>query len=199
MDHGWRKRLRELIEGTPGLNMKSLSRKAGLGDSYVNDILVRGFKPTIENFVAIAEAAGVSPAWLLSGDDQNTLKIPVVGVLSGAEAWKPLEGMKTEPVDFELHDYDMVAIEVRGDSMAPVYRDQDFLIGQRRAGRYAQNLIGVDCMVKTTKGDTYVKIVQKGSRHGLFNLRSYNAAVKDVENVAFEWVAPIVWIRRGGR
>jgi hypothetical protein len=32
-----------------------------------------GLVPTVDAFVAIAKAAGVSPAWLLQGDDQTTL------------------------------------------------------------------------------------------------------------------------------
>jgi len=45
-----------------------------------------------------------------------------------------------------------------------------------------------------------LKILQKGTRAGMFTLRSYNPAARDdVENVALKWVAPVVWIRRGGR
>lgn len=178
--------------------MKSLSRKAGLGDTYVNDVLARGYKPTVENFIAIAEAAGVSPAWLLQGDEQSTIKIPMIGIVAGGEKWTPVQG-KSGVLDFDSKGYDLIEVEVRGNDMAPAFRDQDLLIGQRHSGRFLQNLVGLDCIAYTTKGVGYVKILQKGSRPGVFNLRSYNPAAPDVENVALEWAAPIIWIKRGGR
>lgn len=197
METGWRKRLKGLIDETPGLNMKALSRKAGLSDSYVHDVMVRGFKPTIENFVAIADAAGVSAAWLLQGDQESTIKIPLVGVGTG-EKWAAVQG-KAPTIEFDLKGFDLIQLEVRGNELAPIYRDQDILIGQRHAGRFLQNLVGTDCIICTTKGVGYVKILRKGSRPGVFNLRSFNSAAEDLENVAIEWAAPITWIKRGGR
>jgi len=70
---GWRKRLVLLIDETPGLTMKALSKEAGLNDGYVSAMLKKGIDPTVTAFLALAEAAGVSPAWLLHGDDQTTL------------------------------------------------------------------------------------------------------------------------------
>jgi repressor LexA len=198
MENGWRKRLRELVDETPGLNMKALSRKAGLGDTYVADVLSRGFKPTVENFLAIAEAAGVSPAWLLSGEDQASLKIPLIGIVSADEKWVPADSKAKSLIDVNIRDFDLVGLEVRGNAMSPVYRDQDFLICQRRAGSFLQNLVGLDCIVYTTRNERHLKILQKGSRPNLFNLRSYNPTVEDIENVALQWAAPVIWIRRGG-
>lgn len=179
--------------------MKALSRRAGLNDGYVSEMIAKGSKPTIEAFLALAEAAGVSPEWLLTGESASTVRLPIIGVSSAFEAWTPTVDGKRSPFEADLHGYDMVAIEVRGDAMAPVYRDQDILICQRRAGKFLQNLVGLDCVVETAKGERFVKILQKGSRPNVYSLRSYNAAVKDVENVALAWAAPVIWIRRGGR
>jgi phage repressor protein C with HTH and peptisase S24 domain len=196
---GWRKRLKTLLDETQGLDMKSLSKKAGLNDSAIHDILVRGRNPSVENFVAIAEAAGVDPNWLLQGEERHRISIPVVGIVSGGEGWTPVESGKIESVEFELDGHDIIGLEVRGDSMAPVYRDQDFLVCQRHTGRHLQNLIGLDCAIRTTKGEHFVKILRRGNRAGTFSLRSYNPVFKDIENVSLEWAAPIIWIKRGGR
>jgi len=182
-----------------GLNMKSLSRRAGLNAGYVSEMLAKGVTPTVEVFLALAEAAGASPQWLLQGEDHATVKLPIIGVVTSAEAWTPTVDAKRNPFELDVRGYDMVAIEVRGDAMAPVYRDQDMLVCQRRSGKFLQNLVGLDCVVETTKGERYLKILQKGSRSNLYTLRSYSPAVKDVENVAIAWAAPVIWIRRGGR
>ncbi len=181
--------------------MKRLSLKAGLSESAVRDTLNRGTEPTVETFCAIASAAGVSPGWLLHGDERFRIEIPLVGIASGGEGWTPFAEQSTsrprDTVEFELGDHDVIAIEVRGDSMSPVYRDRDRLFCQRRAANFAHNLIGQDCVLRTASGENYVKILAKGSRHGRFNLRSYNPVFKDIEDVALEWAAPIVWIKRG--
>lgn len=180
--------------------MKALSKKAGLSPGYLSGIIKTGRVPSIEHFIAISEAAGVEPGWLLMGDEQFRIKIPIVGVASAGEAWSPVASNKPNNLEFELgNGFDVIGIEVRGDAMAPVYRDQDFLVCQRRMGAYADNLIGVDCAVRTTRGAHYLKILQKGARPHTFNLRSYNPAARDIESVQLEWVAPVVWIRRGGR
>lgn len=199
MPTSWRARLKQLIAETPGLSMKRLSLKAGLSESGIRDIISRGTSPSIDTFVSIAEALGIEPAVLLQGDDRFALKIPLIGKASHGEKWKPVAGAKIEPVELEMRDHDVIAIEVDDDTMAPVYRTKDVLICHRRSGRNAQNLIGQDCVVRTGGGEHYVKILKKGSRHGIFNLKSYNPLVDDIEDVGLDWAAPIVVIRRGAR
>lgn len=183
--------------------MKRLSLKAGLSESAVRDAVNRGRAPSVDTFVKLATAAGVSPSVLLQGDERFHLKIPLVGVATGAEAWTPFEETPDrrarDTVDFELGDTDILAIEIRGNAMSPVYRDRDQLFCHRRTGSYVDNLVGLDCVLRTADGDNLVKILAKGSKPGLFNLKSYNPLARELENIALEWAAPIVWIRRGGR
>ena len=49
-----------------GFNMKSLSLKAGLGETYVRDILKRGREPGVEKTRALAEVLGVRMNQILS-------------------------------------------------------------------------------------------------------------------------------------
>lgn len=199
----WRTRLNKLLRERPDLSMKSLSLKAGLNPSAVRDAIVRGRIPSVDAFCAIADAAGVSPGWLLQGDERFRIEIPLVGYASGGEGWTPFPEQSNararETVEFELGDHDVIAIEVRGDSMTPVYRDRDHLFCQRRAGSFAHNLIGQDCVLRTVEGECYIKILAKGTKSGRFNLRSYNPLFTDIENVALDWAAPVVWIKRGVR
>jgi transcriptional regulator with XRE-family HTH domain len=180
--------------------MRTLSKKAGLSEGYISGIIKTGRTPSVDNLISIAHAAKVEPGWLLMGDETFRIKIPIVGTASAGEEWSLSTATKPNTLEFDLGSgYDVIGIEVRGDAMAPVYRDQDFVVCQRRMGSYADNLIGTDCAVRTLAGKNYLKILKKGTRPNHFTLRSYNSAVDDVENVQLEWVAPVVWIKRGGR
>ena len=200
MAHDWRFRLKQLIDETPGLSMKAVSLKAGLSASSVHNMLKRGNAPTIENFLAICAALNVSPSVLLDSEDRATVSIPVVGFVSAGEGWAPIEGATgDQAVAFDLGAHDTIGVEVRGDSMAPVYRNGDVLICSRQFGPNADNCIGLDCVIRTADGRHFVKILKRGSRPGRFNLKSYNPVVDDIEDVALAWAAPVAWIRRGAR
>lgn len=197
----WRERLKKLIEGTPGLTMKSISLKANLSPSTLHSIISKGASPSVDNFLAICDAIGVSPTELLMGDRQSSVSIPIVGFVSAGEGWTPIDGATghDDRVEFDLGAHDTIGIEVRGDSMAPVYRHGDFLVCYRQFGSNADNCIGLDCVVQTADRRHFVKILKRGSRPGRFNLKSYNPVVDDVEDVALAWVAPVAWIKRGAR
>ncbi len=195
----WRTRLKTIIDETPGLTMKSLSLRAGLGATALHDILRRGTSPSVDTLVAVAKVLGIKPSQLIDGDENIKLTIPVVGIVSAGEGWTPVDDGVDGNVEFELGAHDTIAVEVRGDSMAPVYRNGDMLICHRRFGPNADNLIGLDCVIRTAKGDNFVKILKRGSRPNRFNLKSYNPVVDDIEEVALAWVAPVAWIKRGAR
>ncbi|CAI9416912.1 hypothetical protein ANOBCDAF_03842 [Pleomorphomonas sp. T1.2MG-36] len=58
MEQTWKSRL-ELLMRQKGFNMKSLSLKAELGETYVRDILKRGRDPGVEKMRALADVLGV--------------------------------------------------------------------------------------------------------------------------------------------
>jgi hypothetical protein len=192
----WRDRLADIAEDFPG-KRKGLSVAAGLNETVLRDILDRGSNPKIDTFLAICAAAHVDPMKVLYGDEPPKVEIPVRGIVSAGEGWVPTGDDPVGFLEFELDRDDILSIEVRGDSMAPVYRNGDFLIC-RRQSRAFDNLIGLDCAVLTTEGVGYVKILSRGSRPNRFNLKSYNVANKDIENVQLSWAAPIIWIKRNG-
>ncbi len=177
--------------------MKAVSLKAGLSPSAVYDVIQRGHSPSIEKFVAICQVLGVSASELLNNDTRASISIPVVGIVSAGEGWQPIDGATNgDSVVFDIGAHDTISLEVRGDSMAPVYRSGDHLICYRQFGPNADNCLGLDCVVRTADQRHFVKILKRGSRPGRFNLKSYNPVVDDIEDVALAWVAPVAWIRR---
>lgn len=192
----WRDRLRTLIEGPPELDMKEISLKAGMGATFVRDIVYRGRTPSVEKFVAVCDALGVSAMSLIYGDDAPHVSIPIVGIVADGEAWAQTDASRADSIEFSVDGEDLIGIEVRGNSMSPVYRDGDYLVCRRRSGRHVDNLIGLDCAILTTDGKGFLKILKRGSRPGRYNLKSYDPHAEDITDVQVEWAAPVRWIRR---
>jgi phage repressor protein C with HTH and peptisase S24 domain len=148
---------------------------------------------------AIAELAGMTVAEFFHSREAPRL-IPIVGYVSGGESFTPTEdhepGQGIDHITLSLGEEDQVAVRVRGDSMSPVYRDGDTLIGRRIGRRDLTRALGKDCIIKTAAGEGYVKRVLPGSKRHVFRLRSYNPLYDDIEDVALEWAAPIIWINR---
>lgn len=183
--------------------MKALSLAAGLSETAVRSMLKLGHKPSIDKIEAIAGVLGMSLAELLEGDAGTYQRVRVLGYASSGEGWLPFDDEHTtapvEHIELRIEGGDPIAVQVRGDSMAPVYRDGDWLIGARRAGRAVDNLIGLDCILMTAKGERFIKFLTRGMVRGAYNLRSYNPTYKDLENVKISWAAPILLIKRSER
>ena len=99
-----------------------------------------------------------------------------------------------EELEFNLVAPDPIAVEVRGESMLPVYRPGDYLICSRRRGADLQEALNKDCVVRTSENEGYIKKLVQGSRANTYTLVSYNAA--PIENQKLLWAAPIVWVKR---
>lgn len=117
--------------------------------------------------------------------------VPIVGYIgAGAEILPefeqvPPEGLDQVHVPFPLPD-DMIALEVRGDSMLPVYKDGHVVIVYREQKKPVQSFYGEDAAVRTADGRRFLKTIMKGSP---ITLTSFNAA--PIENVALEWIGEI--------
>lgn len=193
----WRDIIRKTLKER-GLNMKQVSLAAGLGETAVRDMLDKVASPRIDTVEAVAEQLGYTLAELLSGAQPSRQTIPVIGYVSAGEGWHPFDGdAPIDQIEMSMAGGSAIALVVRGASMMPVYRDGDTLIGTKRATTNATSLIGKDCIVQTSSGDRYVKYIAKGATRGRFNLKSYNPAHADVENVQIDWAAPISIVLRG--
>lgn len=181
-----------------GLNAKQLSRLAGKGETFVRDVLDYEKDPRLGNVMALCDALGVSISELVEGTTPDYQTIPIIGAVAAGETWTA-HGDSLGETELRVEGGEPVALEITGNSMAPVYRNGDLLIGAKRSGTSADNLVGLDCIVLTDEGNRYVKFLTRGSVRGRFNLRSYNPAHKDVENVKLAWAAPIIWVRRSQR
>lgn len=140
----------------------------------------------------------VSLEWLLTGRGS-----PTKGVLPTARAAGYIgAGAEFLPVDDHAPGggleeveippgvpLDAVLVIVRGDSMHPRYFDGEYLF-YLRDQRPPAELLNRECVVKLPDGRMFVKMLRRGSQHGLFNLESWNASI--IEDQPVDWAAPVV-------
>lgn len=124
--------------------------------------------------------------------------VPVVGYVGEGAELREFPGSHQEtlrpPVVDQHQPPASAAVIVRGNAMWPVYRDGDTIYYAESTKRRPALLVGVECVVKLKDGAMMVKRLLAGSRKDVFTLGSYTSP--EIRDVAVEWAAPIVWIRR---
>ena len=201
--HSWWKRVRDELD-RKGWSVVEFERRTGIDKGrlykYVTGEVVQ---PRGDAFARMSDALGVNEWWLRTGGGARSSRLPVIGRMSAGEEWVAATdgGSESQFVDFDLGSDDFFAIEVRGSSMAPAYRNGDMVICARRHTVDTRSVDPTifrrrDCAVKAVDGSGYLKYVLPGRQDGLFTLRSYNPDFPDIENIPLQWIAPVVWIRR---
>jgi phage repressor protein C with HTH and peptisase S24 domain len=118
--------------------------------------------------------------------------VPLMGFVgAGAEIMPefeqiPADGIEHIEVPFPLPD-DMIAFEIRGDSMLPIYKDKAIIICYREQKRPLEAFYGEEAAVRTSDGKRYIKTITRGA-DGV-NLSSFNAPM--IESVQLEWIGEI--------
>ena len=90
MDKNWRARLDKII-AMRGYTRKSLSKAAGLGETFLRDVIEAGRDPGVGKLNIVCELLGVPLETVLNGDDGFTARIRIVGSVSAGEAWTPVD------------------------------------------------------------------------------------------------------------
>ncbi len=144
-----------------------------------------------------ARAFGVEPQWILYGRGGRDMRrmIPVVGYVGAATEFHGFDDHAQGGGLDEIEPppgvpEDAVAVIVRGDSGYPAIREGMILVYWNKYENPVE-LVGEDCFVRLMDGRTLVKILERGSRDGLWTLTSVNASTPPIRDVQIEWAAPI--------
>jgi len=158
----------------------------------------RGDRPLkADTMRRLASALEVEPAELLSADARA---VPIVGYV-GAGQFVAFDdhakGQGIDEVDCPrgLDPKAIVAVRVKGDSMAPLIQDGWLLFYSRNPEPDIGVVLGKTCVVKLAgdhgqDGDTMVRQVRRGPTPGKFNLMPMNGQM--IEDVELEWAAPVL-------
>jgi phage repressor protein C with HTH and peptisase S24 domain len=181
-----------------GLSQAALAKRVGVAQQLIGQ-LERGEVRTTKLIYRIAEVLGVS-AYSLDNDipAQSFQKqsIPVVGYVgAGAEVLSIDDHEKGGGIEeieppFEGLSPSTVAVKVRGNSMAPTFRDGEILLYDRQDNGDLMHLIGKDCIVSLSDGRKFVKQLKR-TPTGEWFLYSVNSDSDPIFGVQIEWAAKV--------
>jgi len=184
------------------LTQQEFAARLGVTQPTVHRWEKGAFEPDPQTLTVLAGMAGVSVSEFRYGPGGGVRRmVPVAGYVgAGAEVF-PVEAPASGGLD-EVEappgdSLNTIAVRVRGDSMYPVYGEDDILFYSRDLQAHGIDMascLGRDCIVKVVNGATLVKRVEMGGSRGQFTLMSYNAA--PVINTRLEWASPVRWVKR---
>lgn len=184
-----------------GLKDSPLSEAAGLHQSFIRD-LKRGkaASPKLSSAVRIANALNMTVEEIMDwaeGAATGSSTISIAGKV-GAGASVPVfdacekgGGPQVEcPPGLSPHG--IVAVEIEGDSMEPVYSDGDLLFYSRDThDGVPDDAIGHRCVCEDEDGMGWVKQIKPGDEPGLFHLISLNPGATTMWNKRLKWAARV--------
>ncbi len=163
--------------------------------------LERGETPLADDWLnAFAAFYGVAVRELFPDKDGGEIRPALlVGYVGAGEMYypDPVAGpwVGFEEVEAPPGVAGVAAVRVRGNSMAPVYRDGDLLFFKKPDAFDAERCIGKDCIVLLRNGSAYVKRIERGPRDRGLRLVSYGD-LAPVDNPDIEWAAHVKWVVR---
>lgn len=169
---------------------RELTKNHGWADnrSILNKIVTGDRELKADELYDISRATG----YPIPGEGSVEATVPLMGYIgAGAEIMPdfeqvPPEGLDQINVPFPM-PADMIAFEVRGISMLPVYKEGAVVICFREQKKPIESFYGEDAAVRTSDGRRFLKTIMRGDPG--VNLISWNAP--PIEAVALEWVGEI--------
>lgn len=169
--------------------------RATIDRSKVNKMMLGKRTISAEEMLAIAEITG---APLPSSQVINRPGVAVAGRV-GAGAKIPLfdgfekgDGLYHVACPPQIAPTGVVAVEVEGDSMSPMYQPGHVLFFTRHTHEgVLEEDIGKPCVVEDEAGNAWVKLVKRGSAPGLWNLVSLNPSAESAWDVRIKWAARV--------
>jgi phage repressor protein C with HTH and peptisase S24 domain len=188
--------IEEVIVGKLGKTRNWWAVSAGASDPAIRAFLKgesKGMKE--ETYYKLARFLNVDPL-VLKGETNTPKVVPLIGYVgAGAEVHirdntAPVEYVEAPPN--MGNEVNVSALDVRGDSMYPAYKDGDRIFYARIHEFLEEECLNSECVVQVLDGSALVKTVIKGSSPNLYTLTSYNAP--PMQDVKIEWAAPVLWV-----
>lgn len=172
-----------------GWTHEEAAKAMGLSQSGYTK-LERGERKLSDMHITMAMSAYQVPAAEVLGVGQRF--VPLTGFVgAGQEIYQFDEGGAGEVEAPPNAIPETVAVEVRGESMLPLYEDGTILYYSRQLP--PDRMLGRRCITRLSDERVLVKFLRRGSQPGLYTLGSLNAP--DIEDVSLQWAAPIDWIK----
>lgn len=185
---------------TTGKSMRQVALDAGVSYEQLKNLAQGKSKSTnVDDAVRIAASFGTNLEGFLEGStspgDRPTIAIAgKVGAGAHVPVFDayPKGGGPQVECPSGLSPDGIVAVEVKGDSMEPVYSGGDLLFYSRNGhDSVPSDIIGHRCVCEDGDGMGWVKQVKAGDEPGLFHLISLNPGANNLWNVRLKWAARV--------
>lgn len=200
IDKAWfQARLKQL-----GKSQRGLARHLGVDPARITDILKGERRVSFDEAVEMADflevgLEDIAPRLGTSLAAVGQRKAVVIGYIGAGDAIYSMDdhapGAGLDEIEPPPGEPGSFCVVVRGNSMAPRFRDGEYLGYSREEGLDLVNCYGRECLVHTSDGRKLVKIVERGAREHTVTLISVNAAYPIETDVPFKWIAPITWAK----
>lgn len=147
-----------------------------------------GFGVTLDEFLEGKLTRGEAPI-AVAGRVGAGASVPLV------DAYPKGEGLfhVAAPPQLRRGASGIVAVEVEGDSMVPMYQPGDVLFYSRATHEgILDDDIGRACVVEDADGHAWVKQVRRGDEPGLFHLISLNPTSETMHNQRIRWASRVI-------
>lgn len=193
--------LRQFFTLNPQFKPATVSAAAGLDKSAIRKMLEGSIaSPRNVSMNSIADVLGTTVEAIIGqtfDTDPSAQGISVAGRV-GAGAVVDLvddhakgDGLYHIECPPQIAPSGVVAVEVTGESMIPVYHPGDVLLYSRTALGVPSEALNRICVCEDAAGQVWVKQVRTGTQKGLFNLISANPSGINMLDVALTWAAPV--------
>lgn len=184
-----------------GRSLRSIALDAGVSYEKLKNLKQgKALTTGVDDARKVAAAFGVTLDDFYEGRLGGAISsVPVVGhVGAGAEvevfaAFEQGDGHYRVQCPPQLNPRDMVAVEVVGDSMAPVYQPGSVLFYTRAVLGVPAESVGHICVCEDSDGKGWVKQVRTGREEGTFTLVSMNPDHDHRHGVRLNWAAPVLF------
>ena len=189
-----------------GFSPSGLAKRAGLDPTTFNRSKRTSREgkprwPSTESVAKILDATGTSMGDFIGlmeqdGEGDGPFRVPVIGFAQAGDQGYfddggfPVGASWDEVAFPDIGDPNAYALEVAGQSMAPVYRDGDIVIVSPQASIRRGDRV----VVKTQDGEVMAKQLKRKSAKRI-ELQSLNPDYPDrqLEIAEIDWMARIVW------
>ena len=196
----------DALAARKGFSASGLAKRAGLDPTTFNRSKRTSREgkprwPSTESVSKILDATGTSMADFIGlmeqdGDGDRPFRVPVIGFAQAGDQGYfddggfPVGAGWDEVAFPDIGDPGAYALEVTGQSMAPVYRDGDIIIVSPQASIRRGDRV----VVKTQDGEVMAKQLKRKSAKRI-ELLSLNPDYPDrqLEIAEIDWMARIVW------
>ncbi|GGW24088.1 transcriptional regulator [Gemmobacter lanyuensis] len=199
MENSFKEALEVALKIT-GRSLRSVAIASGVSYEQLKGLKQgKASSTNVDDAMRVARAFGVTLDDFYTGRLGATQSVAVAGrVGAGAEVVLSDDHAKGDGLYHvacppQLAPRGVVAVEVVGDSMEPVFYEGDILFYSRQTIGIPTEAIGRPCICEDYDGLVWVKQVKVGTSPGLFNLLSINPTGTNRLDVALKWAAPVLF------